>query len=35
MTDNLDLHVEVQGDNIIVTLPGTLGAPQPRPSFLR
>jgi hypothetical protein len=23
MTDNPDLHVEVQGDNIIVTLPGT------------
>jgi hypothetical protein len=23
MTDNHDLHVEVQGDNIIVTLPGT------------
>jgi hypothetical protein len=23
MTDNPDLHVDVQGDNIIVTLPGT------------
>jgi hypothetical protein len=23
MTDNLDLHVEVQGDYIIITLPGT------------
>ena len=23
MTDNPDLHVKVQGDNIIVTLPGT------------
>jgi hypothetical protein len=23
MTDSHDLHVEVQGDNIIVTLPGT------------
>jgi hypothetical protein len=30
MTDDPDLHVEVQGDNIIATLPGTLGAPQPR-----